>query len=174
MSSEQKQRYIEWTMGSVAPNPAAFLNNYGKERHTGGVTIVSVADHICQCGGTIKNKSLCPIEASFHLNHECVDCMELLTSHLACLFAGSVATSLFLPEEHKTSQANDDRQKIGQILEGIIQNQPQRQSVRGWAEERAQDLMRRHSKVVRALSDVLVGCGVLNGPEAERFIRNQL
>jgi hypothetical protein len=91
-----------------------------------------------------------------------------------CIFAGGAATAHLLKEEHSEAQSSDDRDEIKTLLEKFSENESLRQSVRRQAEGKAHDLVRQEEKAVTTLAAVLLERGKVDGPEAERIIKENL
>ncbi|HXM63497.1 MAG TPA: hypothetical protein VN950_21725 [Terriglobales bacterium] len=107
--------------------------------------------------------------------------MELLTNHIACIYAGGVATDLLEPGGSAINRATammfetqDDLAEIERIVSGSIQNEQQRSALKDRALARSTEWISGESAALLAMRSALVESGVLDGTVAERIIRTAL
>lgn len=109
----------------------------------GGYTISQAKERRCGeagCEGEIRIDELNSFQIRFHLSSGCDGCMELLTDHCACIFAGGAATDLLPRGEcqvditnwafRKLNETKHDRSEIDRIADGIIQDSEQRAALK--------------------------------------------
>jgi hypothetical protein len=174
MGASQEKLYYGCIFGKEGDFSSGFREGHGKERYAAGTTIVQVADHLCICGGCIRCTSLYPVKAGFSLNEDCSGCMKLFANHLACSFAGGAATECLLSNEHIDGRSKDDHAAAKDLLERVIGREQIRENVCWEAKQEAYAIVRREAKAVEALASALLECGVLNGPDAEKIVRENL
>lgn len=177
LTEEQKEIWDQVLIAYASPG----IISAGKGGEHGGCTVAQTNNHHCpRCDGAIDADPITPSIARFHLSAECPECMQLLTNHIACIFAGWAATShLDSDVEILASickarpEVQFDRQQAFSILESFC---PKVEADRMTEEayDRATEWMEREWNAVSALAKALYQERVLDGPVAERLIRENL
>lgn len=135
-----------------------------KYRGAGGLTMREGRRDLTQCGECGRSE----------LSDGCSGCRNLMTNHIACHLAGGAATVCYLGEQHSESQSADDLKQVKERLAGFSRNEDCRRKLRNDAESRAAVLVRRETKAIKAIAAVLLRHGVLDGPEAEKIVKESL
>lgn len=135
-----------------------------KYRGSAGLTKREGRRDLAQCGECGQSE----------LSDSCSGCRNLMTNHVACHLAGGAATANYLSEQHSESQSADDLKQVKELLAGFSQDENCRRRLCNDAESRASVLVRRETKAIKALAAALLRRGVLNGPEAEKIVRENL
>jgi hypothetical protein len=133
-----------------------------RARRSGGATIHQVGNGVCEHFKSSAFRDTCPA------------CVRTLTQLLACIFAGGAATAHLLPDQHAESQLRHDLAQANDLLQKAFTNEEQRKCLGDQAQQKANELIKRESKAIQKLASELLVRGVLDGPEAEQIIRNNL
>ncbi len=149
----------------------------------GGFTIVQTQKHSCEqagCKGKITTDEANSLRARYHLCAECTGCMELLSTHITCMYAGGPATSLLQQLDPNLDvisyrEMERDRGEVDRITRLLIQDDQQLETLKEEARRRAISWINAESDAVIALTSALVEAeGILDGHIAEQVVRKAL
>ncbi len=108
------------------------------------------------------------------MSDSCPECRQYLINQLARLLAGGAATARLLSEEHSEAQSRDDQAEVRRLLKKFTNKEELRQKLTDLARQRAGEFVVREARAIQALSSALLQCGVLDGPEAEKIVKENL
>lgn len=113
--------------------------------------------------------------SSISLKRHCSECVDLIVTRLAAVYAGARATKTLTPAFHDQRDAQRDELDIADLFRQLPFPPAQRKSLIGRAKALAINTVFREQKAIMALAESLKAAdGFLSGEDASEIIRENL
>jgi hypothetical protein len=163
---------VGYADAAMNPEQKALYDTCGLTSKKAGATYSERGQPNCQCGGKVggdvqSQRRFCPSAAT------CQVCLDFVTKEVAVICAGSVATSVLMPDVQPSFwESRDDNNKVNTFL--IYFDQEEQRRIYERAKRCAQKWIQEQQEAVLAIAKALQERGVLDGTEAEQIIKAKL